>query len=151
MGRMYGKGKGISASAIPYKRTAPSWLKKDIKEVSDDVCKMAKKGIKPSAIGVRLRDSYGISQVKAVTGNKILRILKKNGLAPEIPEDLWYLIKKAVVMRKHLERNRQDRDCKFRLIMVESKIHRIARYYKKTRQLPPTFKYEASNAAAMVS
>lgn len=151
MGRMYGQGKGISASALPYKRTAPSWLKKDPKEVADEVCKMARKGIKPSAIGVRLRDAHGISQVKAVTGTKVLRILKKNGLAPEIPEDLWYLIKKAVQMRKHLERNRGDKDSKFRLIMVESKIHRLARYYKRARQLPPTWKYESSNAAAMVS
>ena len=151
MGRMYGQGKGISASAIPFKRTAPNWSKKDPRELSDDVCKMARKGLKPSAIGVRLRDSNGISQVKAVTGHKILRILKKNGLAPEIPEDIWYLIKKAVMMRKHLERNRGDKDAKFRLIMVESKIHRLARYYKRAKQLPPTWKYESSNAAAMVS
>ena len=60
------------------------------------------------------RDSQGINQVKAVTGNKILRILKKNGLAPEIPEDLYQLIKKAVTIRKHLERNRKDMDGKFR-------------------------------------
>lgn len=30
-------------------------------------------------IGVILRDSYGIAQVKSVTGSKILRLLKKNG------------------------------------------------------------------------
>jgi hypothetical protein len=47
----------------------------------------------PSQIGVLLRDSHGIAQVKTVTGNKILRILKGNGLAPELPEDLWFLIK----------------------------------------------------------
>ncbi len=29
------------------------------------------------------------------------------GLAPEIPEDLYHLIKKAVSMRKHLEANRK--------------------------------------------
>jgi ribosomal protein S15P/S13E len=52
------------------------------------------------------------------------------GLAPEIPEDLYYLIKKAVSMRKHLERNRKDKDGKFRLILIESRIHRLARYYK---------------------
>jgi len=44
-----------------------------------------------------------------VTGSKILRILKKNGMAPEIPEDLYFLIKKAVSVRKHLERNRKDK------------------------------------------
>ncbi len=68
-----------------------------------------------------------------MTGNKILRILKKNGLAPELPEDLYHLIKKAVNIRKHLERNRKDTDAKFRLILVESRIHRLARYYKKEK------------------
>ncbi len=52
------------------------------------------------------------------------------GLAPELPEDLYCLIKKAVSMRKHLELNRKDRDGKFRLILVESRIHRLARYYR---------------------
>ena len=33
-------------------------------------------------------------------------------------------------MRKHLEVNRKDKDTKFRLILVESRIHRLARYYK---------------------
>lgn len=35
-------------------------------------------------------------------------------LAPELPEDLYFLIKKAVSIRKHLERNRKDKDGKFR-------------------------------------
>ena len=65
-----------------------------------------------------------------MTTSKILRIMKKLGMAPEIPEDLYHLIKKAVSMRKHLEANRKDRDGKFRLILVESRIHRLARYYK---------------------
>ncbi|KAF9588404.1 hypothetical protein IFM89_009419, partial [Coptis chinensis] len=46
-------------------------------------------------------------------------------LAPEILEDLYHLIKKAIAIRKHLERNRKDNDCKFRLILVESRIHRL--------------------------
>ncbi len=46
------------------------------------------------------------------------------GLAPEIPEDLYMLIKKAVAVRKHLERNKKDKDSKFRLILIESRIHR---------------------------
>ena len=60
-----------------------------------------------SVAGVILRDSHGVAQVRFVTGNKILRILKAKGLAPVIPEDLYYLIKKAVAIRKHLERNRK--------------------------------------------
>ena len=54
-----------------------------------------------------LRDSHGVAQVKLITGNKILRILKGKGLAPSIPEDLYHMIKKAVSIRKHLEKNRK--------------------------------------------
>jgi small subunit ribosomal protein S13e len=66
--------------------------------------------------------------------------LKSSGLAPEVPEDLYHLIKKAVSIRKHLERNRKDKDSKYRLILIESRIHRLARYYKTAGQLPPTWK-----------
>jgi small subunit ribosomal protein S13e len=72
-------------------------------------------------------------------------------MAPEIPEDLYHLIKKAVNIRKHLERQRKDIDSKYRLILVESRIHRLARYYKTKQQLPPTWKYESATASALVS
>lgn len=101
MGRLHSKGKGISASAIPYSRAPPAWLKTTPEQVVDQICKLAKKGATPSQIGVVLRDSHGIAQVKVVTGknhlrarsmncryqsyvsnigNKILRILKSNGM-----------------------------------------------------------------------
>lgn len=151
MGRMHGNGKGKAASALPFRRTPPSWVKIATRDVVETVCKLAKKGLPPSQIGMQLRDSMGIAQVKNVTGRKILRLLKHNGLAPEIPEDLYCLIKRAVSMRKHLERNRTDMDTKFRLILVESRIHRLARYYKRVKQLPPTWKYESSTASSMVA
>jgi small subunit ribosomal protein S13e len=109
MGRMHSNGKGISSSALPYRRAPPSWLKTTPEEVCKEIIKMARKGLTPSQIGVQLRDSQGIAQVRFVTGNKILRILKAEGLAPQIPEDLYHLIKKAVSVRKHLERNRKVR------------------------------------------
>jgi len=86
-----------------------------------------------------------------VTGSKILRILKKQGLAPEIPEDLYCLIKKAVSVRKHLDKFRGDTDAKFRLILIESRIHRVARYYKSVKAVPPNFKYESSTASTLVA
>ncbi|EFX03052.1 splicing factor u2af large subunit [Grosmannia clavigera kw1407] len=144
-------GKGISSSAVPYSRTAPSWLKTTPDQVVEQICKLAKKGATPSQIGVVLRDSHGIAQVKIVTGNRILRILKSNGLAPDIPEDLYMLIKKAVAVRKHLERNRKDKDSKFRLILIESRIHRLARYYKTVGVLPPTWRYESATASTIVA
>jgi len=151
MGRMHSNGKGISSSALPYRRSQPSWSKATPEEVSDQIFKLARRGLSPSQIGVVLRDSQGIPQVKFVTGNKILRILKTNGLAPSIPEDLYHLIKKAVSVRKHLERNRADKDAKFRMILIESRIHRLARYYIKKQQVPPTFKYEAATASTLVA
>ena len=66
-------------------------------------------------------------------------------MAPEIPEDLYFLIKKAINIRKHLERNKKDKDSKFRLILIESKIHRLSRYYKKTNKLPVAWKYGSSD------
>ncbi|KAJ6001849.1 hypothetical protein N7522_007076 [Penicillium canescens] len=134
MGRLHSKGKGIASSAIPYSRTPPAWLKTT-----------------PDQIGVVLRDSHGVAQVKFVTGNKILRILKSSGLAPELPEDLYFLIKKAVAVRKHLERNRKDKDSKFRLILIESRIHRLSRYYKTVGVLPPTWRYESATASTLVA
>ena len=150
-GRLPAHRKGISKSALPYRRTPPSWLKVNPGEVTEHVCKLARKGLTPSQIGVILRDSHGIAQVAHVTGSKILRILKKNGLSPELPEDLYCLIKKAVSVRKHLDKFRQDKDAKFRLILIESRIHRIARYYKLAKALPPTFKYESATASTLVS
>lgn len=58
---------------------------------------------------------------------------------------------KAVAVRKHLERNRKDKDSKFRLILIESRIHRLARYYKTVGVLPPTWKYESSTASTIVA
>lgn len=136
---------------MPYRRTPPSWFKMTSAEAKEQIVRLAKKGLTPSQIGVVLRDLHCVAQVKNVTGNKILRILKGNGLAPEIPEDLYHLIKKAVSVRKHLERNRKDKDAKYRLILIESRIHRLARYYKKTKQLPPVWKYESASASALVA
>jgi hypothetical protein len=80
--------KGISKSSIPYKRAPPSWLKVSTEEVSDHITRLAKKGLTPSQIGIILRDSHGIAQVKNVTGNKILRILKANGMHVHMSEIL---------------------------------------------------------------
>ena len=80
-----------------------------------------------------------------------MRILKSKGLAPDLPEDFYHLIKKAVAVRKHLERNGKDKDAKFHLILIESRIHRLSPYYKTKRLLPPNWKYESSTASALVA
>ena len=144
-------GHGISASALPYSRRVPKHNTLTPSNVVDLIVRFAKKGFTESQIGVILRDQYGIPQVRFLTGRKIQRILKKKGVAPKIPEDLYHLIKKAVSMRKHLEKNKKDLDCKFRLNLKESRIHRITRYYRKTGKVPANFRYVANKASALVS
>jgi small subunit ribosomal protein S13e len=51
MGRMHSSGKGMASSAIPYKRTPPSWAKATPRDVEEHVCKLAKKGLHPSQVG----------------------------------------------------------------------------------------------------
>lgn len=68
MGRLHSKGKGIASSTIPYSRTPPAWLKTTPEQVVEHICKLAKKGATPSQIGVVLRDSHGVAQVRFVTG-----------------------------------------------------------------------------------
>ena len=60
-------------------------------------------------------------------------------------------VPQAVAVRKHLERNRKDKDSKFRLILIESRIHRLSRYYKTVGVLPPTWRYESATASTMVA
>jgi small subunit ribosomal protein S13e len=147
---MYSKGKGIARRCLPFRKTPPQWVQISTNDLSDQIVKLAKKGSTPSQIGVILRDQHGIPQVKGVTGSKILRILKKSGMGPEMPEDLHHLIKKAVNIRKHMEKFRSDRDAKFRLICVESRIHRLARYYRNVKVLRPTWRYVSKRADTLI-
>ena len=148
---MHSKGHGISKRCLPYRKTPPSWVQISAKDLTEQIVKMAKRGQTPSQIGVVLRDQYGVPQVKGVTGSKILRILKVAGEAPTLPEDLYHLIKKAVNVRGHLERYRADTDGKFRLILIESRIHRLARYYRKAKALQPTWRYNSKKAATLIA
>lgn len=43
--------KGISQSALPYRRTVPSWLKLNAEDVKEQIKKLGKKGMTPSQIG----------------------------------------------------------------------------------------------------
>ena len=130
---------------IPFRRSSPRWSVFTLEKLTPLICQLAKKGLVPSQIGIYLRDCKGIPQTKSITGKKIIRILKAKKMAPEIPEDLYFLIKKAVNVRKHLERNKKDKDSKFRLILIESKIHRLSRYYKRKSKLPNSWAYGNSN------
>ena len=54
-------------------------------------------------------------------------------------------------MHKHMEKNKKDKDSKFRLVLVESRIHRLARYYKLAKKLAPNWKYDSATASTLVA
>ena len=137
------KKKGRSHSTRPVSKRPPSWCKYQPEEVEALVIKLAKDGHPPSRIGTILRDQYAIPLVKPFTGKAITQILKEAGLAPSIPEDLGDLLKKAASLTAHLEKNRKDLHNKRSLQVVEAKIRKLSRYYKRKGVLPPNWKYQA--------
>jgi len=91
---------------------------------------------------VLLRDRYAVPLVKSVTGKTVHEILATGGQATPLPEDLSVLLKKADDMRRHLEKNRKDYVNKRSLAMIESKIHRLVKFYRARGQLRSEWAYK---------
>ncbi len=124
----------------------PSWCRYTPEEVEALVVKLAKDGHPPSRIGTILRDQYGIPLVKPIAGKSVTEILKGAGLALSTPEDLGNLLKKAFKLYAHLEKHKKDLHNARALQIIESKIHKLERYYKQEGILPPDWKYEPKAA-----
>ncbi|MCC7574273.1 30S ribosomal protein S15 [Candidatus Woesearchaeota archaeon] len=143
MARMHSRAKGVSGSTKPIKKVVPGWLKYSAKEAELLVVKYAKEEKKPSQIGIFLRDQYGIPDIKVVTGKTITQILKEKKVKQDLPEDFLALIKKSVMLRKHLEINKKDMSAKRGLQLTDSKIRRLAKYYKTKGILEAKWRYNA--------
>ncbi len=141
MARLFTHKRGRSGSTRPISKKPPGWCNYRPEEVEALIMKLSKQGNTPSAIGVILRDKYGIPLVKSITGKKMGEMLSQSQLASNIPEDLQVLLEKAQGLAKHLQRNRQDSVNKRSLTLVESKIHRLVKFYKSEGVLPPDWKY----------
>ncbi len=150
MARVYSRKKGKSGSKKPVVKKTPSWLRHSSKEVEMLVIKLAKSGKTTSQIGLHLRDVYGIPDVRIVCDKKITQILADKKLTTELPEDLLSLIKRSVSVRKHLEKNKQDKTAKRGLQITESKILRLVKYYKGTGKLAIEWKYDPAKAQLLL-
>lgn len=149
MARMYSRKKGKSGSHRPLDKTAP-WIEYKPEEVEELVVKLAKQGHSSAYIGVILRDQYGIPLVKFATKKGISQIMKEKKLYPKLPEDMFNLIKKAVNLREHLGKNKKDAHSKRGLELTESKIRKLAKYYKTNKVLPKEWKYDPEQAKLLV-
>lgn len=148
---MHSRRRGKSGSKKPVWTSNPLWITYNAEEIETLVIKLGKEGNSSAYIGIQLRDSHGIPDVKRLTGKTISQIMKANSLYPKYPEDLLSLIKQAWTLRKHLSDNKKDLHSRRGLNLIESKIRRLIKYYRNTHVLPQDFKYEQEKAPMYLS
>jgi small subunit ribosomal protein S15 len=127
----------------------PTWVNTTHSDLTPNVLKMYNEdGLTASQIGIILRDEYGIPLVKPILGKTITDVLRENGVKQDMPEDLDRLVKKALGLQRHLRTHNSDRRNVRSLELIESKIHRLSRYYKKKDRIDKNWKYAAIIAQA---
>jgi ribosomal protein S15P/S13E len=152
MARMHGKSHGKSKSRKPVVEIGriPSEATITSNQIIELIEKYAKQGMGPAQIGLKLKTEHKVPYIRQYTGKRLLEILKERKLAGAIPADLMDLMKTAVGMRKHLEKNRQDKHNELRLRRVESKIWRLTKYYVNGGVLPKEWKYDPKQAELLI-
>jgi len=148
---MHARRRGISRSVRPYRTEAPEWSNRDKETIIKQIIDLRRQGLSTAGIGLIMRDKYSVPSVKLATGKKINQILRENSLATDIPEDLRNLIEKALGMRKHLSENKRDIHNKRQLMLTESKVRRLVKYYVKSKQLPAGWVYKPETAEILLS
>lgn len=143
MGRLHSHRHGKSHSIRPVTPSTPTWVKQTHEEIEELVVKYAKEGLRPSEIGIKLRDQYSIPLTRQITNKSVTEILEQKGVKPEMPEDLNNLVTKALGLQKHLKAHKSDRRNVRSLELLEAKVHRLSSYYKEIGRIPKTWKYKA--------
>lgn len=150
MAKLHSKKKGKSGSRRPKALLKPEWVMYSAEEIKDIIRKLAREGAPAAKIGLILRDEYGVPLAKAYIGKTIGQFLEEEKLAPKFPDDLLSLIKKAVGMRAHMRTNKADLHNKVKLSHVESKIHRLVKYYRRKGKVPAGWAYDPETAALLI-
>ena len=112
------------------------------------VVKLAKTGKSSAVVGLILRDSYGIPSVKVLTKKSVYQIIKEHKLSHEIPEVLLSLIKKVQLV-KHLDKNKHDMPSRRGLLLTQSRIRRMTKYYIRTKVLPEKWTYSKNKLSLL--
>lgn len=126
------------------KENAPKKPEKTLssREAEEIILDLGRSGITAEKIGQILKDDHGVQSTKELTGKQISKILSEKGAAPKLPADIYSLMKTALAIKKHLVKHRSDVAARYGLLLAESKIRKLARYYRRSRVLPPDWKYE---------
>ena len=72
---MHSRARGNAGSKKPLNPAKPTWIVYKTKEIEMLIGKLSKEGKSSSEIGLILRDSYGIPNIKQVTGKRLQEIL----------------------------------------------------------------------------
>ena len=142
MTRIHGNSRGKSQSMKPSTMKS-DWVKLTPEQIGKLVVEMNKEGLNASQIGIKLRDEHAISSIKSVTGKNMKGFMEDNGISQEIPEDLEALVKRALSLQNHLKSNKGDRKNVRSLELLEAKVHRLSKYYKKKNVIPKNWKYKS--------
>ena len=114
------------------------------------VVKLIKEDQSPAHIGLVLRDSYGIPNIRELLGKRLEQFAKEKTLLPALPQDLAALIKRAALIEKHLELNKQDVTSRRGLMLTRSKIHRLAKYHKRAGRIAENWAYSSESGKLLV-
>jgi small subunit ribosomal protein S15 len=128
----------------------PKWVQQSPGEVVDLVAKLAGEGISMAKIGLVLRDQYAVPSVQLATGKSVKQILDEKNIKFDLPEDLQALMKRAVSMSGHVKKNPKDLHNIRGRALMESKIRRLVKYYKREGIIPETWNYSLDTAALQV-
>ncbi len=150
MARVYSGKKGKSGSHRPPYKVVPKWSEHKKEDIEKLVTDLAKQKHTSAMIGMILRDSYGIPDSTVVTQKSISQIMRESKLYPEFPEDMMFLLRKAVELRKHMRTNKKDKHSQRGLENLESKIRRLSKYYVRTGKLPQSWKYDPEQSRLIV-
>ncbi len=150
MARMYARKKGKSGSKKPPIKVVPRWVKISKEELEKLIVDLANKGYSSSQIGMILRDQYGIPDVRPILGKKISKVMKEHNVYPSLPEDLLNLLKKAVNLYEHLKAHKSDKHSRRGYQLLEAKIKRLIKYYKRKKVIPEDFKFDIEKAKLIV-
>jgi len=145
MAKLHTKKKGKSGSRKFKGGSTSVEISKD--EIEKIVLDLYRSGTAPSVIGHILRDQHAIGSVRDATGKSIVQILQGVSNKVEFPENLANLMKKAVRVRTHLDKNKSDLHTRVKLQSIESKIRRLGKYYAQKKVLPSGWKYDPVKAA----
>src|SRR5437879_13839318 len=108
MARLHAHRKGKSGSTRPYLKANPEWVSMEKAEIEETIVRLHQEGLSTAAIGIRLRDAFGVPNVRLAAGRSVNQILTSKGVKFALPEALASLIRRPATLRAHLRDRSTD-------------------------------------------